>query len=217
MSRRNIDMHAEGALAEFLDAYFYNQLLGEGLFSSIERIHDADTQKSGVDVRASYRGSTINIDEKAQLYYINKNLPTFAFELEYLHQGTPRLGWLLKETLLTTHYFLLWPSATTTKVEQLRMTDFTEIDGLIIQKDKLLQYLANQGLDSRTLRTAAKIVREKRVVGRQSIPQDGMYLYASDSRQYSEAPINLVIRKSLLIRLSDMRYRIAPAGFQRLK
>jgi len=66
-------------------------------------------------------------------------------------------------------------------------------------------------------RTAAKIVREKRFVGRQSIPQDGMYLYASDSRQYSEAPINLVIRKSLLIQLSDMRYRITPAGFQRLK
>ena len=217
MSRRSIDMHAESALADFLDKYFYSRLLDEGLFSSIERIQDIDMQKSRVDVCASYRGSTIYIDEKAQLYYINKNLPTFAFELEYLHQGTLRLGWLLKETLLTTHYCLLWPSATTTRFAELRMTDFTEIDGLIIQKNKLLQYLANQGLDSRTLRTVAKLVLEKRVVGRQSIPQDGMYLYASDSRQYSEAPINLVIRKSLLMRLSDMQYRITPGGFQRLK
>ena len=40
MSRRSIDMHAESALADFLDTYFYSRLLDEGLFSSIERIHD---------------------------------------------------------------------------------------------------------------------------------------------------------------------------------
>lgn len=47
MSRRSIDMHAESALADFLDTYFYSRLLDEGLFSSIERIHDIGMQKSG--------------------------------------------------------------------------------------------------------------------------------------------------------------------------
>lgn len=217
MSRRTIDMHAESVLAEFLDAYFYDQLLDKGLFSSVERIHDADTQKAGVDVRARRGSAIINIDEKAQLYYINKDLPTFAFELEYLQQGVPRLGWLLKETLLTTHYFLLWPFATTTKVSQLKMTDLTAVNGLMLQKRRLLQYLESLGLDNRTLRAAAEQTRKDGTVGKRSISQDGIYLYASDPGRYSEAPVNLIVRRSLLTQLSDRQYRITPNGSQRLK
>ena len=81
VSRRAADMNAESELAEFLDENLYSQLLGEGKFLSIERMAEKKQQLQGIDVTAKTQNSVFYIDEKAQLYYINKNIPTFAFEL----------------------------------------------------------------------------------------------------------------------------------------
>lgn len=87
VSRRAADMNAESELAEFLDENLYSQLLGEGKFLSIERMAEKEQQLQGIDVTAKTQNSVFYIDEKAQLYYINKNIPTFAFELQFLKGG----------------------------------------------------------------------------------------------------------------------------------
>lgn len=217
ISRRKSDMGAESEMAKFMDKYFYAPLLAEGAFSSIQRITNPDMQKSGIDVIATYKGKEFFLDEKAQLYYINKDLPTFAFELEYLMDGKPRTGWLLNEQLRTTHYLLLWPFATVEKAQQLTADRITEVSGLLITKKKLLQYLDSHGLNQLALRKMVVDVRKSRQYGKIDIHKSGVYLFASDPKDYSEAPINIVVRREELNKIAEARYLISPEGFVRMK
>lgn len=83
-SRRNQDMTSESELGKFLDKYLYKELLKSGAFKSITRETEKEVQLNGVDVTCvATNGAVYRIDEKAQLYYINKNLPTFAFEVDF--------------------------------------------------------------------------------------------------------------------------------------
>lgn len=216
MSRREIDMKAEQALAQFLDKNLYSGLRSEGHFSSIIRETDSRRQKNGIDVSMSYRKVPIYIDEKASLYYINQNLPTFAFELTYRRHGKDWLGWFLNDQLKTTHYLLLWPNANTSELAVIQADDFTTVDALLIRKSRLKEYLEPIGLDDHTLLECTKILRQQGVIGRQSIPQDGMSLSVSDPAKYSESPVNLVINKRILLDLADAHYRITAKGFHRL-
>jgi hypothetical protein len=77
-SRRTEDMSAESELARFLDENFYDHFPNADAFDSIERIYNKNLQLSGIDVVFNAKdGRTFRIDEKAQLYYLNKDLPTF--------------------------------------------------------------------------------------------------------------------------------------------
>ena len=78
-SRKRTDMAAEAELAAFLDLYLYQPLLQEGHFISIKRQQDRNQQLLGIDVEAETKNRKYRIDEKAQLYYINKDLPTFQY------------------------------------------------------------------------------------------------------------------------------------------
>ena len=49
---------------------------------------EKEEQLKGKDVQFSIEElENIIIDEKAQIYYINKNIPTFAFEIDFLRFG----------------------------------------------------------------------------------------------------------------------------------
>ena len=215
-SRRSMDMTAEQELASFLDSYLYKPLLEEGRFSSIVRIDDVDMQLKGVDVEATTPTHVARIDEKAQLYYINKDLPTFAFELQFL-KGTSRYtGWLLNDELLTSHYLLIWPRATTDKVNDLKRDDFTELDALMVSRRRIHDFLDRNGFSSDVLVHTANSLRQQGRIGRVNTNRSGIYYYVSDSRKYAEAPINLVIGKHYLLQLADAHYKITRDGFERL-
>lgn len=216
MSRRKMDMKAEQALARFLDQNLYEELRKEGHFSSIHRADQYEQQVSGIDVTMTYKADSVYIDEKAALYYINQDLSTFAFELSYQNRGEERLGWFLNDQLKTTHYLLLWPDARTSDLSAIQAEDFTVVDALLISKAKLKAYLEPIGLDDHTLLECARILRQHKVSGRQSIPQPGMSIYVSSSGKYSEAPINLVIKKYILRQIADAHYCITPNGFTRV-
>lgn len=216
MSRRDMDMRAEEELSAFLDTYFYANLLDEGKFESIERVHDNAMQKRGVDVVAKTDCKTYHIDEKAQLYYLNKALPTFAFELDYLSRGQRRIGWLLNDELLTDYYFLIWPFAQEVDLRLITKDDFTALDCLMLNKKKLLSFLEQCGLNKRYLQEQVKTLRKNECEGKQPTGIKGVYFYVSSSSKYSEAPINLVIAKNILIELSDAHYEITKEqGLQR--
>lgn len=52
------------------------------------RVHDEQGQRSGIDVEfTGADGRVYYVDEKAQLHYLNQNLPTFAFELLSFQKG----------------------------------------------------------------------------------------------------------------------------------
>ena len=217
MTQRELDMHAEQALASFLDAHLYKELLKEGHFSSFERVTSIAQQKQGVDVVARTDTAVANIDEKAQLHYINKTLPTFAFELEFLLDGRTMEGWFLNDNLQTTHYLLLWPNAQTTNLSQLYSSDFTEVEGMMISKHKLKRHLEQMGISTAFLKDAIRIIRQRELVGPQSTAFPGIKFYISPSSAYVENPINLVISKKILMGLADAHYMITQDGFKRLQ
>lgn len=210
-------MAAEQELAKYLDDAFYAPMIAAKKLSSVQRIYDVEQQKRGIDVIASKEKHTAYIDEKAQLYYINKRLPTFAFELGFSTESARHTGWLLNDELATTHYFLLWISAETSSLAQFSKEKITSVEGIMIRKSDLRKYLDEHGLDYKTLSEVENKLHEKAVTGRHDSPIDGIYFYVSDKKKYSEAPVNLVIGKKILLSIASGHYQIVPKGYRELK
>lgn len=79
-SKYDEDKRKEELFAKWLDKYYYSTKIPPS--KKITRIYDEKLQKVGIDVIVeSGRGNIFYIDEKATLHYINKNIPTFAFEI----------------------------------------------------------------------------------------------------------------------------------------
>lgn len=215
-SRREGDMSAEAELAFFLDKYLYDRFPNRQRYSSIERIKNRREQLNGTDVRFSMKdGRVFNVDEKAQLYYLNKNLPTFAFEIQFLRYGAPTTGWPCNERLQTDYYMLIWPFADRDTPAGISWENFTKADCLMISKKNLLSFLEGKGLAvDRMLADADKIRRERRT-GRILIEGlSGIYYFASYPQHYEEAPINIVVAKSYLQHMAVRRYVVTPTKLE---
>lgn len=208
LSRRNDDMSAEAQLAYFLDTYLYSRFPKSEFFSRIERMHNKADQLAGVDVRFTGKDGTVyDVDEKAQLYYLNKNLPTFAFEIQFLREGRPTIGWLCNNSLKTDLYLLIWPFALQDTPRDIRWDQFTKADCLLIQKKRLLAMLKGEGLTIERMQRDAALLRVNGCTGK--VPIDGVrgiYYFASDSQRYREAPINIVVAKDRLLSIAQRRY-----------
>ena len=174
-------------------------------------------QLKGVDVEAKASSRVARIDEKAQLYYINKNLPTFAFELQFLKNDRVLTGWFLNEDLITDYYLLIWPKAKTDIIREIKADDFTELDALMVSRKKLHMYLDRYGLHRKQLIDKAEELRRSGRIGKIPTGEKGIYYYVSDPRKYAEAPINLVIGKNHLRTIADAHYIVTPSGFRRIK
>lgn len=97
------DKRKEELFGVWLDNHFYRNMLGK--YKSITRNVDAVLQKKGVDVIIiTNEDKTIYIDEKATLQYINKRIPTFAFEIRNTTSGAQ--GWLYNPDYITDYYLL---------------------------------------------------------------------------------------------------------------
>lgn len=211
-SRRTEDLAAEHQLAIYMDKYLYANFPTKSLFSKIKRIHDKSKQLLGVDVEfTGTDGRVYCVDEKAQLYYLNQNLPTFAFELLFDRGPHETVGWLCNPSLKTDFYMLIWPFATQDTCDNITWDKFTKLDCLLIQKQKLLNLLAQKGLTVEQLQKDALNIRASGQIGKIPIPGlKGVYYYASDPYRYKEAPINIVISKPILLHLAQRRYIVTP-------
>ena len=80
MTLRKQDSHAENAVAQFLDQFFYQKYVRNQI-----RYSDLETQLKGVDVTFDFEEQIqLLVDEKAAAHFVNKNIPTFAFELDFI-------------------------------------------------------------------------------------------------------------------------------------
>ena len=188
------DLAKEKQLATLLDS-FYKKHLKHYCF---ERISSLDQQLQGIDlVLMDKRTSTCHyVDEKAQLDYLNENLPTFAFELCYEKKGEKKQGWLFDEGKKT-HFYALVTSIFSDEEDV-----FTSCNIMFVNRQKLIAHLHRLGL------TAAyfdKITNDlKNVHGK--IPLEKLhskkegYLYFS-TKNKAERPINLVLKLEYLIEI----------------
>ena len=216
-SRRTEDMSAEAQLAAFLDKYLYDRFPDAQRYSSIERITDKREQLNGTDVRFTMKsGKVFNVDEKAQLYYLNKNLPTFAFEVQFLRHGIPTIGWLCNDRLDTDYYLLIWPFANRDTPAGITWRDFTRTECLMIKKQDVLSLLKQNGLTVGRLLADADKFRMQGLTGKIRIEGvSGIYYYISSSRKYAEEPINIVISKPHLRHIATRHYVVTPEGIER--
>ena len=216
-SRRAEDMSAEEQLALFLDKYLYDRFPDAQRYSSIERITDKQEQLNGTDVRFTMKsGKVFNVDEKAQLYYLNKDLPTFAFEVQFLRHGIPTIGWLCNDRLDTDYYLLIWPFANRDAPAGITWRDFTRAECLMVKKQDILSLLKQNGLTVERLLADADNFRRQGLTGRIGIKGvSGIYYYSSSPCKYAEEPINIVISKTHLRRIATRHYVVTPEGIER--
>lgn len=107
-SNRPEDSIQEQILSKFLFKGYQNTCLS----GKLEKIDEKEKQLLGIDLEYHGEKGIKNIDEKAQLTYINQTLPTFAFELSSMQgDGAKYLsgGWLFanSDRNKTDYYFLV--------------------------------------------------------------------------------------------------------------
>ena len=223
MSNRYFDSQAEQELAKFMDEFFYPRLKG-GRSIEFKRIHDKALQLSGIDVQLLSEKGCFNFDEKAQLDYLSNPLPTFAFELLSLQNGNLRCGWFTNEQIQTHYYVLIYPNARCGVTSRnVKKEDFTQLDVLIVSREKLIARIGDLGFSIAKLnRFASELWRQYKYKNNQQIigsEKDGIKqpCYFAYSGQKDEKPINLVVRKKMLEELASRSYRVTKAEVRSMK
>ncbi|MBU0536464.1 MAG: hypothetical protein KKE20_05835 [Nanoarchaeota archaeon] len=203
------DSEAEKAVADFLDNNFYNS---EDI-RDFKRFTSKEDQLKGKDVKFSWSNlKGIIVDEKSQGHYVNKDLPTFAFELEFMTPGgfiAP--GWLFNHSYETQYYLLIWIFAD--KEKDFTKDDIERLECILIKREDIIVYLAKQGMTPDEAKLICPGLRKESVYGAHMKGRfDGFYLYFTG--HLSEKPINIVIRKEKLIELAEKVFTVTRSSIQ---
>lgn len=231
-TNRQNDMDGEQKLARFMDKYFYSKLHGtNGEKYFFERKRDWESQMKGIDICLSVGDKEFLIDEKATLYYSNAMIPTFAFEINSLQGNQDNLieGWFINDDLLTEYYMLIWPNIKCEKresdntwirknIKNIKESDFTIVEAMLIEKQKLKDSIFVEGYDRDRLLAYAKKMRElyegSTRMEEEKICND---IKITFSNQIPEKPVNIVVGKDRLKRLSSAIYLISEDGYASIK
>lgn len=180
-SLRRKDSSDEKVLQPFLDAVYANMGLD---FCREER---KEEQLAGIDVIIRFRDKEYFIDEKAATHYVNKGLNTFAFELNFLHNGMTIPGWLFDENKLTTHYFLV----SEIESSSAHVEDLTVFRLVSVNREKLLAFLREKQWGKKFLTERVNKVMEDRA--RYVLSPSNPEARVIKTRHLQEKPLNLVI------------------------
>jgi len=199
-------MNVEREISIFLDRYFYTKAAKE-----FQRINDLETQLKGIDCTASFPKlglEKIVIDEKAATHYINKNLPTFAFEINFLDKkGNEHIGWLLDSQKKTNYYLLIWVKAK--KKWEVKCSDILQLECMLIERDKIITTIKEKGIEiKKMVEQTGSIRKEKHQSIKMPTNDDKLYFYYT--YHLAEKPINLIIRKELLKEISLFHILVTP-------
>ena len=184
------DLQKERRLQELLDSY-YEKYLQQYRF---KRIEDLDRQFQGIDVIFCRKTDDAEflIDEKAQLDYINDDLPTFAFELSYLKNGNLKEGWLFDNAKKTDFYAL----ATAIYSDEPGL--YTSCKITMVNREKLLSFLQSRELGPESFKNRG-LENGKIAIDELDSKTEG-YLYFSKKKK-AEKPLNLILKLDFLIRI----------------
>lgn len=185
----NSDLKKEKQLSILLDSQYQSKLKNY----TYKRVTNLKEQFKGIDVIFTHKqkGCTYFIDEKAQLDYINEDLPTFAFEISYQKNGEEKNGWLLNSRKKTDFYALV------TAIFSDQPNAYTSCKITLVNRVKLLAFLRTKGLD-KGLKVSKPKQHGKHVIKELNDKNEG-YLYFSKNNK-EEQPINLILRLDFLIK-----------------
>jgi hypothetical protein len=193
-SKFNRDLLLESKLSKFLDT-IYSELK-----IPLKRVTNLSEQRAGVDLHFSASNKHDEyIDEKAQLHYVNKKLPTFALEISYEKDGIKHKGWLFDKSKKTTCYaFVFNIQANQSSDADLEKLIFSGADIVFVKRGRLITELSKLNLDE-----SACIMHESRMNDEGMKRMDfGKFASMQISESYKERPCNLVVRRTFLEAIS---------------
>ena len=192
------DLDNEAKFGNYLDR-LYPQIKGLDKKFTFFRKDDLKSQYAGIDLilKDKESGEERYIDEKAQLYYLNKSLKTFTFEISYLKHGIWKKGWFYDEKKLTQTYFLF------TSIETNSKNEFINCRFISINRKYLQEFLEEAGLTQEKIFAYEKIFRDdkKKYNGDQVVFEldSSFATFHCSFSNLKEEPINLKIKLNALL------------------
>ena len=186
------DLRKEQQLSVLLDSIYQKYLK----HYDYERVNALKRQLQGIDLVLTHR-TTQNeflIDEKAQLDYLNDDLPTFAFELHYQKNKEAKQGWLFDKAKKTDFYALI----TAIYVDEPDV--YTSCKVTFVNRAKLILFLETRNITPKRLEKHLNAAQEhhgKIEMAGLDVKKEG-YLYCSTQNK-AEKPINLILKLDFLI------------------
>ncbi|MHC5247507.1 hypothetical protein [Enterococcus sp. LJL90] len=220
------DLANEAIISQWIRDYFFSTNEYQGDF---EYITDIESQKKGMDLVLHSHvlfGDNARhvIDEKSASNYIKindmeRNMPTFAFELDYQGvNGKRNDGWLFGNQFKETEYYLinwLWAGNYSGEKGQKKDIDVTEITYdsltkakcLLIKKEDIQDYLKKFKVTSRNYRIVSERIRNKSIIkeNKKSLDDNFKFPRVHYSPQLAEKPVNVVIHQNDLEKLAVKR------------
>lgn len=215
LSEMRNDLGASEQVGKYLDKYFYPKLMPQ-YFANGQRKRDIESQYAGIDVHmVNGCGVQYLIDEKAQTDYINQNLPTNAFEIEFLDKvnHAPTVGWLCDEKIRTSHYLIVWLTASNENPKTLTWDQITGAYCILVSKRKILDELEKRGLSICRMQQAATLYRLRNDgQNKKERVCSGIFYYFTSPNKKAEAPFNVLITKKLLEDWAELICTVTPTG-----
>lgn len=201
MSTFDRDLSKEQILSKFLDKAYSI----EGL--KTERIIDLILQKRGIDIILMQGEKEITADEKAQLSYLNKSLPTFALEINYYRNQVLLPGWLFDKNKINIAYAFIFSINLKDGKEILtHENDISSCEIVWVYSERLVDEL------NKLKFTEDFCLSESRTL-RANINNDIIW-YPNKfkmmiSRKLVEEPVNLIVRKEFLVDIGFLHIKEA--------
>ena len=200
-------MEAERELAKFLDKHLYTK----DIFTRSDRTDNASTQIDGSDIIISIPSLGIKdavVDEKASIYYINKDLRTFVLEVSFLNRSFHYSeGWFVDDSLSTEYYLMQWIKANVADPWQVKENNITEIECVLVSKAKLKAYFDAEGYNKEKLLRTAQQMRD---FHQTMIAPAGKPYRFYFTQKLAEKPVNILLNKEEYIRLGEFHYFVRP-------
>lgn len=155
--RRNQDELQEKVIGQFLDTYYYPSFT-----TTIDRNTDRYKQIHGLDITVTSTNNNVyTIDEKAAVKWANKNLNTFAFEVDSLDKnGDLYNGWFMTSTsdAINDYWLLVWVDSATS-VDFNSINDVEQVTVSLLKKQDVYDWMHRKNIHGKDLKEAATYLR----------------------------------------------------------
>ena len=196
--RRKIDENNERIVAEFLKKEFYDKYT-----TNYRHCDTKSEQVSGIDTIFDIGDKHYECDEKAATSYINKGLNTFILELSFLDRyERRRTGWFLDSTKINNSYLFVWIDNAKNDILE-SVDDILDCEIALVKKDAIWNYFNSIGLTNEMIENK---VDEILTYDNFNNRLKGVKFCYSD--RLFEKPINIILKRSEYIAISDFHVRI---------
>lgn len=198
-ARRTKDEKQEKIIGDFLDSNFYPQFT-----TTITRNYQKATQVLGLDVTiTSTNNNNYTIDEKAAVQWANRNLKTFALEIDSLNKnGDLYDGWFISgannKNCLNKYWLFVWVDSATT-------ADFTcteqiqQLTVSLIKKRDVYEWFLKNNINSTKLKDEAKTLRQRNAWNNNYFYTHINNLKLMIQREHKEHSINILVPRQTLV------------------